>query len=62
MSFRKSGVTPVAGLTLGAQIMEYFIMIGFMASVGLVFWFVNVASTLDSIDKSLKELVERGRD
>ena len=42
--------------------MEYFIMIGFMASVGLVFWFVNVASTLDSIDRSLKELVDKGKE
>ena len=42
--------------------MEYFLMIGFMTSVGLVFWFVNVASTLDSIDRSLKELVEQSKE
>jgi len=41
--------------------MEYFIMIGFMTSIGLVFWFVNVASALDSIDRSLQELVEQGK-
>ena len=36
-------------------------MIGFMTSIALVFWFVNVGSTLDSIDRSLKELVEQGK-
>ena len=41
--------------------MEYFLMIGFMTSIALVFWFVNVASALDSIDRSLKELVEQGK-
>ena len=41
--------------------MEYFVMVGFMASIALVFWFVNVASMLDSIDRSLKELVDRGK-
>tara|TARA_B100001996_G_scaffold34417_1_gene25768 strand:+ start:282 stop:413 length:132 start_codon:yes stop_codon:yes gene_type:complete len=41
--------------------MEYFLMVGFMTSIALVFWFLNVASALDSIDRSLKELVEQGK-
>ena len=41
--------------------MEYFLMIGFMTSIALVFWFVNVASALDSIDSSIKELVDQGK-
>ncbi len=36
-------------------------MIGFMTSIALVFWFVNVAAALDSIDRSLKELVEQSK-